>query len=120
MVKRNKIIKGVIATLGYLLSPLSWWNDLVLNIPLAYGFAYLFGLISQRLFFPMMILGYWITNVAGLILMHQGIKGLAKTSKKRYGRKEFVKDIAFSVLYTLIIVIFIKMGWLKFPTEYFN
>ncbi len=115
MITKKKAVKGVVATFGYLLSPLSWWNDIFLNIPLAYGFAYLFGLISRDLFFPMMVLGYWLTNIAGLMLMHYGVKGLIKKNQKRYSRADLVKDIAFSLLYTLVITIFISLGWLKFP-----
>ncbi|MEB3104243.1 MAG: hypothetical protein VKN17_00515, partial [Cyanobacteriota bacterium] len=29
----------VLIGVGWLLSPLCWWNDLVINLPLAYGFA---------------------------------------------------------------------------------
>ena len=31
---------GFLVVAGFLLSPLSWWNDLVINIPLALGFAW--------------------------------------------------------------------------------
>lgn len=34
---------GLITAVGYVLSPLSFWNDMLVNIPLAYGFAYLFS-----------------------------------------------------------------------------
>lgn len=111
---------GIITIIGYLLSPLSWWNDLLINIPLAYAFAFPFGLLSKQLFFPMMILGYWMTNVAGFVLMHHGVKDLLSKEKNSYTKKELIKDIAFSILYTLIVVFCVKIGWLKFPLEYFQ
>ncbi|MFA6514372.1 MAG: hypothetical protein WCT50_03760 [Patescibacteria group bacterium] len=117
---RSKIANGFIVTLGYLLSPLSWWNDLFLNIPIAYGFALLFSLISKNFFAPMMVIGYWITNIAGFILMHQGAKKLLDSDTTRYTKKELIKDLIFSILYTLVIVILIKLEWIKFPTEYFK
>ena len=117
---KNKILNGALVTIGYVLSPLSWWNDLFINIPLAYGFASLFGLISKSLFYPMLIIGYWITNILGFILMHHGIKGLSTSGEKKYSKKDFLKDVLFSILYTLIIVVLVKAGWLKFPTEYFK
>lgn len=117
---KNKVLNGALVTIGYVLSPLSWWNDIFINIPLAYGFAFLFGLISESLFYPMMIIGYWITNIVGLILMHRGIKGITASEDSKYEKKELFKDIFFSILYTLIIVVLIKIGWLKFPTEYFK
>ncbi len=117
---RGRIKNGLVATLGYLLSPFSWWNDLFINIPLAYGIAFLAGLISKNLFYPTIILAYWLTNVLGLVLMHHGVRGLISDGKKKYGRKELIKDFIFSILYTLIIVLLVKIGWLKFPAGFNN
>ena len=117
----NKKIKGgFLTTVGFILSPLSWWNDLLVNIPLAYIFAIPFGFISKSLFLPAMILGYWITNVVGFMLMHHGVSDLFNKKTKKYTRKELVKDIAISLVYTLIVVVFILKGWIQFPTEYFK
>lgn len=117
---KQKIKGGVLATIGYILSPLSWWNDLVINIPLAYAFAFPFGLISRSLFLPMMIFGYWITNVVGFMMMHYGVTDMVSKKKSKYTKKKLLKDIVISILYTLVVVVFIKMGWLKFPMEYFE
>ncbi len=116
----DKIKGGVLATVGYLLSPLSWWNDIFVNLPLAYAFAFLFGLISRAFFLPMMVLGYWMTNIAGLILFHRGVRDLVTKEKVRYTKKSLVKDIVISVIYTAVVVILVKLGWLKFPPEYFK
>ncbi|MBU4351264.1 hypothetical protein KKD19_00035 [Patescibacteria group bacterium] len=113
----NQKTKGVIlGIIGYILSPLSWWNDLIVNIPLAYGFASAFGLISQKLFLPMMIIGYWTTNVLGLALMHYGIS----TATQKQGEINIKKQILISLGYTILIVVLIKLNILKFPTEYFR
>ncbi len=117
---KYKIKGGILATIGYILSPLSWWNDLVINIPLAYAFAFPFGLISRSLFLPMMILGYWITNIVGLMLMHHGVTDLVSKEKSKHTKKELMENVAISILYTLLVVIFVKIGWLKFPLEYFK
>jgi hypothetical protein len=111
---------GILAAIGYVLSPLSWWNDIFINIPLAYAFAFPFGFISQKLFFPMMIFGYWMTNIAGFILMHHGVKGVVSKTNSPYTNKEILKDVVISIGYTLIVVLFVKIGWLKFPLEYFQ
>jgi len=111
---------GALATIGYLLSPLSWWNDVFINLPLAYAFAFLFGLLSRKLFLPVMVLGYWITNIAGLVLLHRGLKDLVTKEKIRYTKKSLVKDLIISIIYTAVVVILVKLGWLKFPLEYFK
>ena len=116
----KKIRGGILATIGYILSPVSWYNDLLVNIPLAYIFAFPLGLISKNLFMPFMILGYWITNVAGFMLMHHGIKDMVSNKQSKYTRKEMIKDIVISILYTAVVTILIKVGWLKFPLEYFQ
>jgi len=117
---KRRIKGGILATIGYILSPLSWWNDLFINIPLAYVFALPFGFVSKNLFLPAMIVGYWITNIIGFILMHHGVVGLLSKETKKYTRKELMKDIIVSIIYTIIVAIFVLMGWLKFPTEYFS
>ncbi|MFA7286166.1 MAG: hypothetical protein WC052_00690 [Patescibacteria group bacterium] len=117
MIVNQKIRGGILTTIGYILSPLSWWNDLLINIPLAYAFAFPFGLISRDLFLPMMVLGYWITNVVGFILMHHGVKDILSKEEGSYTRKELVKDFAFSLAYTVLVVALVAIGWLKFPLE---
>ena len=121
---KQKIVKkirgGILSTIGYILSPLSLYNDLFVNIPLAYIFAFPFGLISKTLFMPSMILGYWLTNVLGFMLMHRGINDITSKEQKQHTRKEITKDIIISIVYTLIVIVFIKVGWLKFPLEYFQ
>lgn len=117
MGERTKNI--ILITVGYLLSPLSFWNDIFINIPLAFGFGFVFGLINQKLFFPFMIIGYWLTNIIGIILMHYGTANLISKEKK-YSRKDLINNFAISIGYTIIIIILIQVGWLKFPMEYFK
>lgn len=106
------------ATAGYLLSPLSWWNDPIINLPLAYAFAFPFGLLSRSFFLPAMIIGYWLTNVAGFLILHHGIKNLVWGKKNNPMKKELWKDATVSLLYTLIILLLAATGWLRFPLEY--
>jgi len=95
---------------------------LFINIPLAYVFAIPFGYISKSLFMPMMIIFYWLTNILGLVLMHKGITNIKSKHnvKECYTKKEFAKDIIFSLAYSLLIIILVYFGILKFPIDYFN
>ena len=120
---KKKIVKrifgGILAVIGFLLSPISWWNDLVVNIPLSYLFAIPFGAINKSLFLPMFIIGYWLTNITGFVMMHQGIKQMTiKKLKKRNIKKELRNMMIVSILYTILILILVLTGILKFPTEY--
>lgn len=116
---KKKIKHSILSVIGFILSPLSWWNDLFINIPLAYGFASLFGFISKELFLPAMIVGYWITNVVGFILLHYGVKGLALKKEKKYTQKDLFKAFLISLFYTALVVAFVHLGILKLPLDYF-
>lgn len=110
---------GVLAFLGFLLSPLSWWNDLFVNIPLALGFAWLTALVSPAAFDVAFIAGYWLTNVLGLVLLTRGAKELLAGKPSLYSRRELLKDLAITLLYTALIVTLLKLGWLRPLQDYF-
>jgi len=100
--------RGVVGTVGFLLSPLSWWNDLVVNFPLAYGFAWLTGrcinlfmAVHKWLFVNLFVAGYFITNLLGFLMIHYSVFGF-----KRGGRFSLKKQLAVSAAYTLAIVVF--------------
>ena len=120
MTVKRKVRGGILGTIGFILSPLSWWNDAIVNLPIAYAFGFLFGLISQELFTPFLIIGYWISNIVGMILLHQGFIDVASKEKHRYTKKQLLKDLVVSLIYTLLIVLLIYFDILKFPTEYFK
>ena len=88
-------IKGTILLgLGYLLSPLCWWNDLILNLPLAYGFGYLCSKVSENLFFPGLIAGYWLSNVLGFLLIQIGLGDIMQEDgQERNPRKELLTGL---------------------------
>lgn len=101
---------GILAGLGWLLSPLSWWNDLVVNVPLAYLFSFPFSLIDERLYIPAFAFGYWLTNVLGFVLLHKGVTGMV--SSKRASLKT---DLLVGTAYTIVVVIVAALGWLPSP-----
>jgi hypothetical protein len=82
--------------------------------------AFPFGLLSQKLFMPCMIICYWLTNIAGFMLMHYGARNMASGRKTVYSRKEIFRDVLISILYTLIVVILVETGVLKFPLGQFR
>ncbi len=111
-----KIRGPILATVGYILSPLSWWNDLFVNIPLAYLVGLLFGLLSPRLFFPMVVAGYWLTNLAGILMLGAGASELVP-GVRGSPRRRWIVSVAASVVYTAAILVLMHFGVLRFPAR---
>ncbi len=97
----RKLRGGVLLTLGYLLSPLSWWNDLVFNLPIALGFGYVINVFVPDSLLWGTIAGYWLSNVAGMVLMQFG--ALDMLNQPRQTRRDLLLGLGGSTLYTLVI-----------------
>ncbi len=101
---------AIVAAVGWLLSPLSWWNDLVVNVPLAYLFAVPFSLFDERLYVPAFTLGYWLTNVIGFVLLHKGVAGMV--SRRRASLR---RDLLIATGYTILVAVAASLGCLPSP-----
>jgi hypothetical protein len=113
---KRRVSGGMVAFIGFMLSPLSWWNDLFVNVPLAWVFASVVGFFWRPAFGASLVLGYWLTNIIGLILLHKGGQTMVTDKQARYTRRELMRDVGISVLYTLLIIELIQLGILK-PIE---
>lgn len=118
MKQQRKITAGVLTTVGFLLSPLSWWNDAFVNLPLALAFAWAAAALvpvawHDQVFEFALVIGYWLTNVLGFVLMHRGIALLISPEERRSARRELARDILISLGYTAVIVLLVKVGLLK-------
>ncbi len=113
MAWKRKVTGGVLAMIGFMLSPLSWWNDLVVNLPLALAFAWLVSWFYQPAFAASLVLGYWLTNVLGLILMHKGTRRILSEKPGRYSWRDLARDVGISLLYTALIVALVTLGVLQ-------
>jgi len=98
--------------IGFILSPLTWWNDLFVNVPLSYAFAYLTGsllrlffLINKDLFINLFMVGYFLTNLIGLLMMHYSVFGVGRS---KIG--SFKTEVLISAFYTLVILVCFKIG----------
>jgi hypothetical protein len=120
MAWKRKFSGSILATIGFLLSPLSWWNDAFVNIPLALLFAWLVSCLYKPAFAVSLIIGYWLTNVLGLVLMHKGTRQMLSKVPPVGTRRELLMDIIVSLIYTIVIVALIKWGILKPFTGYFK
>jgi hypothetical protein len=116
---KRKVSGGILGIIGFMLSPLSWWNDLFVNVPLALAFAWLVSFFYRPAFEFSLIVGYWLTNVLGLVLMHKGARWLRSPQEKTETKRELVKDVCISLAYTAVIVALIKLGVFKPVESYF-
>ena len=106
---KRRTTGGVLAFVGYMLSPLSWWNDAFVNVPLALAFAWIIGLFYRPAFEASWIVGYWLTNVLGFVLMHKGAEKIVRKEDRKYSWRSALRDIVVSLLYTGLIVLLILL-----------
>jgi len=120
MAWRRKVSGGILAVIGFMLSPLSWWNDLFVNVPLALAFAWVVSLFYKPAFEVSLIIGYWLTNVLGFVLMHKGAQRALSEKESPYSRRDLLRDVGISLLYTALILGLLKLGILKPIENYFS
>lgn len=112
-----KKVKGfLLISVGYMLSPLSWWNDLFFNLPIAYLFGYLVSWISPDLFIPFTIIGYWISNILGIIMMQMGTTDMFFENKQKNLKKDLLVGLGSSTVYTLLIIGLVYFHILQIPS----
>lgn len=116
---KRKFGGSVLGVIGFLLSPLSWWNDAFVNLPLAIGFGWVVALLHRPAFEASIVVGYWLTNVLGFVLMHKGATAMLTDEERRYTWCTFAKDLAISLLYTAVIVLLLKTNVLRPLENYF-
>ena len=115
---KNKIFNISCAAIGFVLSPLSWWNDLFVNVPLAYYFAVATGKVLKLAinvrkfeFVILFIIGYWLTNLVGMAMLKHG--ALKLTAREKKYSLPIKWDIVIGVSYNVII------AWVVY-TDYGN
>lgn len=91
---------GALVGIGYMLSPLSWWNDLVFNLPIALMFGYSVSWLNSHWFIPGTILGYWISNVLGMVMMQFGAVDLLMADENRNTGRDLWIGFGGATLYT--------------------
>jgi hypothetical protein len=110
----KKIRGGFLFAVGWLLSPLCWWNDLIFNLPIAYGFGYLCSLFSSGWILPGTIVGYWLSNLVGILLMQTGAIEVFQ-SQERNLKKELLWGIVSSSIFTIGVGTLIQFKILDLP-----
>lgn len=110
----RRIWGGTLMVVGYLLSPLCWWNDLAINLPLALAFGYLTSRPFPDALVPLTVLGYWLTNVVGFMLMQQGTL-TALQKPQEHPNRTLRHGLITSTLYTLAIALLLQFHLIETP-----
>ena len=104
---------GAAAAIGYILSPLSPWNDAIVNVPLAYAIAKLLHAATGLNEFIGFQLGYLATNVAGMALL---VLGAAGAAGRIAGRRGLARALLLSIAYSLAASLILSaLGLLEPP-----
>ncbi len=112
----KKLRGGTLLVVGFMLSPLSWWNDLVFNLPVAYLFGYLCSRFAPELLWPCTIAGYWFSNILGILLMQAGALDLVREQpQERNFKKELITGVVSSTIYTCLILGLVQLKILGTP-----
>jgi hypothetical protein len=116
MVNLFKKLRGsALMGIGYMLSPLSWWNDFFFNLPIALVFGYGVGWLNSAWFLPGTIVGYWLSNVLGIVMMQFGAIDMFLAEDKRNVKRELLIGFGGATLYTLIISALVYFHVLNVP-----
>ena len=100
--------------IGWLLSPLTLWNDALINIPLAYLCASLVFRLAHLDFAILMLVFYWLSNLLGLAMMY--VSGREVGKEEGYTLKAFLKTLLTIILYSIVLIVLNNVGILKpFP-----
>jgi hypothetical protein len=111
----KKLKGGFLMGLGYMLSPLSWWNDLFFNLPIAYLFGYLVSWYNPDWFLPFTAVGYWISNVLGIVMMQMGAMNMFFEKQEKNIKKDLLIGLGTSTAYTLIVLGLMYFHILELP-----
>lgn len=116
---KKALAGSFLASVGFILSPLTWWNDLFVNLPLAFAFAYIIGLLISNvisvtlpLFIGLMVVGYFLTNVLGFLLMQKGAVHITSTKEKQKVKFCWKKNLIYSLLACILVGLSIHFGLL--------
>lgn len=114
---RHLLQNGFLVGLGYMLSPLSWWNDLFFNFPIAWAFGYGVSWFMPGWLVPATVVGYWLSNVLGILMMQWGATDLFSADQPRNWRRDLWICLGSSTLYTGVVGLLVYAQVLQLPAD---
>lgn len=116
----KKLRGSLLVGIGYMLSPLSWWNDLFFNLPIALAFGYAVSWIHADWLFPGTIVGYWLSNVLGFVMMQFGAIDVLSSNENRTLKRDLLISLGSSTAYTFVISGLVYFHFLEIPDFLIN
>jgi len=107
----SRFVKNTIFFIGWLLSPLTFWNDAFVNIPFSYLCATLLFRFIKADFLVIMLVMYWMSNVLGLWMMYASGRAIFKDRGEVY--KALMTLIATIIVYSIILIALNRIGILR-------
>jgi len=107
----SAFIKNTIFFIGWLLSPLTFWNDVFINIPIAYLCASLAIRFIRADFLLLVLIFYWLSNGFGVLMMCLSGKSIMQDKSNRL--RSLVTFLITVMIYSVIIIILNRTGILK-------
>ena len=89
--------------LGWLLSPLSSWNDAIVNIPLAYVLSIVVIKTFHSDFVITLLAAYWFTNILGIVMMVASGQSIFRDKNNR--QRELLVILGTLIVYSLLMVV---------------
>ena len=105
------IIRNAVFFIGWMLSPLTFWNDAFVNIPIAYLCAALLARVIKADFLFLTLAFYWLSNVFGVLMMYFSGKSIMQDKRNRLNA---LRTLLITVAaYSILIIILNRIGILK-------
>lgn len=98
-----------------MLSPLSWWNDIFFNLPIALAFGYAVSWTAPSWFVPATVVGYWLSNVLGMVMMQFGATDVFLSEDKQNSKRDLLIGFGSSTLYTVVVAALVYFHVLAVP-----
>ncbi len=99
----NSSLKRATFFLGWLLSPLTSWNDVFVNIPLAYILSIVFIKAFHTDFVITLLLAYWFTNIIGIAMMVASGQSIIRD--KNNTTRELLVILGTLIVYSLLMIV---------------
>ena len=101
-----RALGGFVLIIGWVLSPMTWWNDWLVNLPFAWFLASLSLRSDNKGFEFLFIFYYWLSNILGFLMIYFGWRIFRL--KNRITRRELITSFFISLIYSFMIIILIR------------